>query len=49
MSSYNAAKSIHQEHHLGVIEVGARANFVIVDKKLNILKTYVNGKMLFKH
>jgi N-acetylglucosamine-6-phosphate deacetylase len=48
MSSYNAARSFHQEHNLGVIEVGAKANFVLVNKKMHVLKTYINGKIVYQ-
>ncbi|WP_236749076.1 N-acetylglucosamine-6-phosphate deacetylase [Acidianus manzaensis] len=43
MCSYNPAKSIGLEDR-GVIEVGKRADLVVLDEKMNVKKVYVNGE-----
>lgn len=43
ISSYNASKSLNLKN-IGQVKVGMKANFVIVDKNINLQATYVNGK-----
>lgn len=34
--------------HTGKIEVGRRADLLLFDEKLNLLRTVVNGKVVFQ-
>ena len=34
--------------HTGKIEVGKRADLLLFDEKLNLLRTVVNGKVVFQ-
>ena len=45
VSSYNATKSLGL-NDLGNIKIGNKANFVIVDKQINLKSTYVLGEKL---
>lgn len=47
MASYNPARSIGLDHLMGSIEVGKLADFAVLDKKLNIVRTYVDGKCVY--
>ncbi len=49
MSSLNAAKSIGLDDKIGIIKKGYLADFVIVDSKINIYKTYKNGKLVYEN
>lgn len=44
MASYNPAKTIGKETEIGSLEVGKRADIVILDGDYNIVRTYVDGK-----
>ncbi|AWR96888.1 N-acetylglucosamine-6-phosphate deacetylase [Acidianus sulfidivorans JP7] len=46
MCSYNPANSIGLNDR-GVIEVGKRADLVVLDEKMNVKKVYVNGEEVF--
>jgi N-acetylglucosamine-6-phosphate deacetylase len=43
VSSYNAAKSLRLLNNIGNIKVGAKANFVILDKAINLKSVYILG------
>lgn len=38
------AKAINEEEHIGSIDIGKYANFIICDNNFNIISTYKNGK-----
>lgn len=46
ISSYNAAKSLNLLNHVGQIQVGYKANFVIVDNNINLKATYLTGEKI---
>lgn len=46
ISSYNAAKSL-KLNNIGEIKVGYKANFVILDNKINLKHTYIDGKEIY--
>ncbi|MDD4069738.1 MAG: N-acetylglucosamine-6-phosphate deacetylase [Candidatus Izemoplasmatales bacterium] len=48
MTSLNAARQLKVDDKLGSIQVGKFADLVLLDKNLNILKTYVNGKVVYE-
>lgn len=41
------ARVIKLEKEIGSIEKGKRADLIIMDQKLNILKTFINGKLIY--
>lgn len=56
----DAAFAGHQEHIIGSLSPGKKADFILIDKdyfnvneqeiwKINVLETWVNGKQVFKH
>lgn len=47
MASINVAKNIGVDKMLGSITVGKRADFVILDKNLNVIKTIRNGQVIY--
>lgn len=48
MASINPAKNLGLDDKLGSIKEGKRADFVILDKDLNVVKTVRNGKVIFE-
>ena len=44
MASYTPAKSLGISDKTGSITVGKLADLVVLDKDLNIVNTYINGK-----
>ncbi len=46
MASYNPARDLGVEDHLGSIDVGKWATFVLVDDELNVKAVYVKGKLI---
>ncbi len=49
MMTVNPAKDIKVDDEIGSIEVGKRADLVILDKKLNVMKTIVGGEIAFEN
>lgn len=47
MASINVAKNIGVDKWLGSIAIGKRADFVILDKDLNVVKTIRNGEVIY--
>ncbi len=47
-ASLNPAKNLGVDNYLGSIKEGKRADFVILDKNLNVVKTYRAGKIIFE-
>ncbi len=45
MTSFSAAKYLNQ-NDIGSIKVGKKANFLILDKNLNLIKVFLNGKLV---
>ena len=45
MTSYNASKYLKLEN-VGVIEKNNLSNFIVMDKNLNLLKIFLNGKLV---
>ena len=45
MTSYNAAKYL-DENNIGVLDLRFCANLVVLDKKLEIKKVFLNGKLI---
>ena len=48
MTSLNAARQLKVDDKLGSIEVGKYADLVLLDAKLNLLKTYINGVSVYE-
>ena len=48
MVSLNPAKAVFADTETGSIEVGKKADFVVMDKKFNILMTFADGKCIYK-
>ncbi len=48
VSSYNSARTLGIEK-VGRIEEGYKANFVLLDKGLNVLATYMGGELVFQN
>lgn len=44
MASYTAAKSMRLENQCGQLKKGLAADFLVLDDKLNLLATYLDGK-----
>ena len=47
MATINVAKNIGVDKKLGSISVGKRADFVILDQDLNVIKTVRNGEVIY--
>jgi N-acetylglucosamine-6-phosphate deacetylase len=47
MASFNPARVIGAEKRIGSIETGKEANLVFLDEALSVVKTIVNGKIVF--
>ncbi len=47
-ATYNPAKNIGVLEDRGTIEVGKRADFVVLDRDFNVLYTVVGGKVVYK-
>lgn len=47
-ATINPAKNLKIDNIKGSINIGKDADFVIIDKDLNIYRTYVNGKLVYK-
>ena len=45
MTIYNASKYLKLEN-VGVIEKNNLSNFIVMDKNLNLLKIFLNGKLV---
>jgi len=43
MATYNPAKVIQADDHIGSLEIGMTANIIVFDKDLNIKMTFING------
>lgn len=48
LASLNPAKNLGVDHYLGSIQVGKRADFVILDKELNVVQTVRAGRVIFE-
>ena len=48
MVSTYPAEVIGMNNHKGKLDVGYDADFVILDKQLNVLQTWIAGKQYFK-
>lgn len=46
MASLNPARVINEEDHLGSISEGKDANLIVIDEKVNVYLTMVNGKIV---
>ena len=46
MGSYNPAKAIGMDKEIGSIDVGMRANIIIVDEAFNINNVFLNGSKI---
>ncbi len=47
LATSNPAKSIHLDHKIGRIQSGFCADFVLLDKNLQLLKTFINGNCVY--
>ena len=47
-ATINPAINLKIDSTKGSISIGKDADFVIIDKNLNIYRTYVNGKLVYK-
>ncbi|MBQ9583883.1 MAG: amidohydrolase family protein [Bacteroidales bacterium] len=47
--SYNPAKVLHEEHRKGLLAAGYDADFVVLDKDLQVQATWINGEEYFKN
>jgi len=45
MASRNPARAIGLDHEIGTIEVGKKANLVVVDDRFNIKKVILEGEI----
>jgi len=45
MTSYSAAKFLRKED-IGIIDIGKKANFLILDKEFNLKSIYLNGRLI---
>ncbi len=48
LATINPAKNLKVDHYLGSIKVGKRADFVVLDKDLNVVKTVREGKVIYE-
>lgn len=48
MASLTPAKSLGLQHQLGTLEVGKRASMVAITSDLSIVKTWVNGTLVYE-
>lgn len=48
MAALYPARAIGIDHRLGSLEIGKVANFVLLDKKLAVVATFVNGKEVYR-
>lgn len=48
MASVNPAKQLNIYNQVGSIEVGKKANLVVMDNDFNVLETIINGKIVYK-
>lgn len=48
MASLTPAKSLGLQHQIGSLEVGKRASMVAIQSDFSIVKTWVNGHLVFK-
>ena len=48
MASRNPARVIHEDDHMGSIEVGKDANLIVMDEDVNVSLTMVKGKTVYK-
>jgi N-acetylglucosamine-6-phosphate deacetylase len=48
MASFNPAKVIGLEKQAGSLTAGKDANLVMLDAELNVVKTWVKGKLMFQ-
>ncbi len=47
MASYVPAKSLGLDNEIGVIDIGRSADIVVMDKSLNLIRTYVDGQLKY--
>ncbi len=47
MASLTPAQSLGLQHQLGTLEAGKRASMVAVKSDFSIVKTWVNGRLVF--
>ena len=47
-ATINPARNIHIDNEVGSIKVGKKANFVVVDKELNVYLTIREGNVVFQ-
>lgn len=45
MASLNPAKAIHVDHEYGSIEIGKKANLVLLDNELSVKNIIINGRL----
>ena len=45
MTSYSASKYLNQDD-IGSIDIGKKANFLILDQEFNLINIYLNGKLI---
>lgn len=48
MATIVPAKSVGIDHVCGSLDIGRAADFLVLDKNLDLLETYVDGKILYK-
>ena len=48
-ATINPAMNLKIDKNKGSINIGKDADFTIIDKNLNIYRTYVNGKLVYKN
>ncbi|WP_088043066.1 N-acetylglucosamine-6-phosphate deacetylase [Bacillus sp. EAC] len=47
MVSRNQAKLLNIDHEVGSLEPGKKANIVMIDQKLNVKATFINGNLVY--
>ena len=47
-ASLNIAKALGEDKEIGSLEVGKRADIIIIDEKINVHTTILNGEIRFK-
>jgi N-acetylglucosamine-6-phosphate deacetylase len=45
MTSYSASKYLNQ-NDIGFLDIGKKANFLILDKEFHLINIYLNGKLI---
>ena len=48
LATINPAKNLKVDSYLGSIKVGKRADFVVLDQDLNVVKTVREGKVIYE-